>query len=860
MRRYLNINNIRLWGQYILSVLCFCLISFAVLGDHKSVRVGLSHMPPFSYVDHEKPRGFVVDLLVEIAKEERWNVEWVVDDWPVLLGKLDTHEIDLLPLVGYSEKRTRDMSFSQIEYLTVWGQVYTKPTADINNILDLQGKKIVTLKNGINGIHLRKLCKEFGFDCTLEEVNGLLEAYQLVAGNEVDGIVSSNLFAYSLAKQYGLRKTDILFDPFQVHIVAPKGEHLDLLGIHDEYMKQWVDDKGSIYYQARNRWVLDDNDQVSFSGWFWYIILGVFLFALMAVSLAIFFKRQVNRKVHDLVNRKQQLDQIINLVPHMIYVTDNRGKMLLANKNALSHFGMLEYPVEQINVLNMQSRDDRNTALFRDDDFMMSPDAVAIHKEVQVCDSQHNEKVLMLSKMPLLGRNDKSPAVLTVGVDITQAKQYEERIEYLAKYDFLTGLPNKILLEQHIDSALEGWQEDSLNGALLLIDIDDFKNINNAQGHNVGDEIIKEIGSRLKECIRSGDLVSRIGGDEFVIHLTALTKDDHYTLIQAEQIARVVHNLLKRPYDVGGFTYHLTNSIGVVSYPQHGNTSQILLQRADTSIYKAKEHNKNRISLFKPEFETQVVRQHALENALREAVDKEQLRLEYQPVVDRSKKTIGAEALVRWNRPGEGMISPSEFIEVAETSGLIAEIGDWVIDNVCRQVKTWIDQGKKDFYIAVNLSVNQIRDKNFYHKVEYLIQQYQIPHNYLEFEVTESLLMHESTRAINILNQLKLLGIRLSIDDFGTGYSSFSYLLSLPLDKLKIDRAFIRKIGDDSKSRTIVRTIVGMSKELGLKVVAEGVETEEQFQFLSAELCDYFQGYFFNKPLTADKLYQVAMS
>ena len=841
---------------WLLMLVSVCCISITGSAFARVVKVGVSHMPPVSYVEDELPRGFIIDLMEAMAEKEDWQIEWVFDDWSNLLAQVQNGQIDILTSVGYSPERSVFMDFSKEHFTTVWGQVYANPENKIETVLDLDNKKIAVLKGDINGIRLKSLCQKFGVNCELVEIKQYNDIYEQLERGNIQAAASNNMVGQYFARQYGLEKTTVLFDPFKVLIAAPKGSNKDILAAYDARLMLWRKNKSSVYYQLRDRW-FDGAEKEFFGPWLWYVLPGLFLVALITTMLAVFFKRQVNRRMDELVNRQQQLDQIINLVPHMIYVSDDDGRVIIANKTALNHFGYEVFP--QAEDLSFLSHSSRNFALFEDDEFLIQPDALPIHKEVNVMDSQEQEKVFMLSRMPLIGRANKSPAILTVGVDITQSKEYEEQIEYLAKFDMLTGLANRVSMEEHITRALKYNKGTDKNGALLLIDLDDFKNINDAQGHAIGDSIIKEVAERLKGCVRAGDLVARIGGDEFVIHLAELTKDANYTAIQAEQIARVVHSLLKKPYEVAGFSYHLTASVGVVIYPQHGDSQQLLLQRADTAVYKAKENGKNRIYVFEPEFEAQVIKKHAIENALREAVDKEQLRLEYQPVVDAERQVVGAEALVRWERPGEGTISPADFIAVAETSGLIAEIGDWVIDNVCKQIREWLDQGKSNFFIAVNLSVNQIRDKNFYHKVEYLVQQYHIPQNYLEFEVTESILMYESTRSISILNQLKLLGIRLSIDDFGTGYSSFSYLLSLPLDKLKIDRMFIQEVPGDENSETIVRTILRMSLELGLEVVAEGVERQEQFEFLLAEACQYYQGYFFNKPLSAEKLSQVAI-
>ena len=317
----------------------------------------------------------------------------------------------------------------------------------------------------------------------------------------------------------------------------------------------------------------------------------------------------------------------------------------------------------------------------------------------------------------------------------------------------------------------------------------------------------------------------------------------------------ILSKKLKSPFKIGSNHYNITASVGVAIYPRDGKNQDTLLQRADAAMFEAKFKGRNRIQVFEAGIESRAKRNHQLENDLHMALKNKEIKALYQPILNANDQNIvGSELLLRWHHPSEGIIMPTDFIPIAERAQLILEIGYWTIEEACKNIIEWRKSAEKTFFLAVNLSVIQIRDGDFLKRVTDLIQTYQIPHGYLEFEMTESILLKESKRSIEIINQLKLLGIKLSIDDFGTGYSSFEYIRKLPLDKIKIDKSFITDIPDDPSSTTIVKTILSMAEELNLEVVAEGVEAEEQFKFLQQYHCQYFQGFYFSKPITENQL------
>jgi len=425
-----------------------------------------------------------------------------------------------------------------------------------------------------------------------------------------------------------------------------------------------------------------------------------------------------------------------------------------------------------------------------------------------------------------------------------QREQTDQRIQYLAHFDTLTGLPNRAQLQEHTLQSLEHARIHRTPLALMMLDLDHFKDINDSLGHSVGDGLLCELAKRLGHAIREGDMVARLGGDEFIFVLQGAGAQE------ATDAARRVMELIAQPFRVGIHDLKVTASIGIALCPDDGDDMENLLQRADAAMYQVKRAGRHDYRLFTAAMHLRAARHLQLVNLLRYAIERDQLRVVYQPQVSLpDQRIVGAEALLRWSTPELGDISPVEFIPAAEDSGLILPIGAWVLRQAVRQARAWLDAGLPPLVMAVNLSATQFRNTDLPELVSQILFEEGLPPEYLELELTEGVALHDPQGAITMMNHLHERGIRMSIDDFGTGYSSLSHLKKFKVYKLKIDKSFVRDISTDAEDKAIVSAIINMARSLGLKTIAEGVETAEQLAFLQQQHCDEMQGYYFSKPV-----------
>lgn len=429
-------------------------------------------------------------------------------------------------------------------------------------------------------------------------------------------------------------------------------------------------------------------------------------------------------------------------------------------------------------------------------------------------------------------------------------KRREELLIRQARIDMLTGIPNRFLFMEQLQKDIARMQREVEKLAVLYIDLDHFKNVNDTFGHTVGDKLLCEAGLRLQQCVRQSDTVARLGGDEFAIIISQIRSEHQITAV-ADQVISAV----SKPYLINGEENIVAASIGIAVYPYDGETIAELMRNSDIAMYRAKAKTGKQYVFFEESMNIEVIRRVTIEKELRRAIAEKQFVLYFQPQVDPNNNvTRGVEVLVRWQHPENGLVSPGYFIGIAEDTGLIIEIGQIVLEEACKQFCTWLNQGISLEYVAVNVSVKQFCHPNFLNAVKTVLASHNMPAHCLELEITESVLMDDAKTVIGVLTELRQLGVQLSIDDFGTGYSSMSYLEQLPFDTLKIDISFVRKIGDDGSNGTIAATIAAMAHALNKKIVAEGVETRAQLDFLRKHDCELVQGYFFSRPLIADEL------
>jgi diguanylate cyclase (GGDEF)-like protein len=430
---------------------------------------------------------------------------------------------------------------------------------------------------------------------------------------------------------------------------------------------------------------------------------------------------------------------------------------------------------------------------------------------------------------------------------IIEANQAEKRIRHLAYNDLLTGLPNRALFMDQLGRRIEQARLAGESVAVLFLDLDRFKNVNDTLGHDIGDRLLVAVAQRIRRSVRNADCVARLGGDEFTVVLAEVV-GPNAAVAAAQNICRA----LATPFEIDGHDIFVTASVGISMYPHDATDVGTLLKHADTAMYRAKKTNSG-FQFFEPSMERSISEHVRMENDLRRALERKELDVYYQPQarVDNGR-IIGAEALVRWRHPTRGMVSPAEFIPLAEETGLINPLGEWVLRTACAQLQTWVESGLPPMRIAVNLSVKQLLKKDFAATVEQALADTRLPPSLLELEITESTLMENAQDTLEALHRLRSLGVRLSIDDFGTGYSSLSYLKRFPVDIIKIDRSFVRDVSHDADDASIVTGIIALAHSLRLEVVAEGVETEAQLRFLKEQSCDLLQGYYLSQPVPAE--------
>ena len=586
----------------------------------------------------------------------------------------------------------------------------------------------------------------------------------------------------------------------------------------------------------------------------------VLVFGLLYVVLYLIVRhadRILNRQYVDVLRGEQALREseerfraVVDNSPTKIHIKDLDGRYTLLNRQSEILFGLTNEEVRGKTSRDIFPKEVADSFAGHDQAVIDSGRTIENEEEWVYDDGVHT---YLTVKFPILGATGEIVAVGAVGTDITERKRAEAHIEHIALHDSLTDLPNRFLFHDRLENAVAQSKRSGSLLALLFLDLDDFKDVNDTLGHATGDELLKAVAERLKSYLRDSDTVgrhnttlARLGGDEFTILLTNLSDP-----VGAATVADRIIEDLSRPFAVGGNVIHTGACIGIAIYPSHGGTPEELLKKADLALYRSKAEGRNKYHFYSEQMETEILARKDLERDLRAALAEGQLSLVYQPQMDiRSGSMVGMEALLRWNHPDRGAISPVEFIPVAEATGLIVPIGEWVLRQACAQNKAWQEAGLPAFAVAVNLSAVQFRQKDLVATVDDALQQAGLDPAYLQIEITESVFMQDGAR--EVLLNFRRSGIDISLDDFGTGYSSLSYLTRFPVDKIKLDSSFVRDIAHDTSNAAIIKAVVNLGHSLGMRVSAEGAETRDAVSILSAYGIDEIQGYYYSYPLTAD--------
>ena len=540
--------------------------------------------------------------------------------------------------------------------------------------------------------------------------------------------------------------------------------------------------------------------------------------------------------------------EAIDNVMEGILVIDTEGRIEFANPAFLSSTGYTSHEVIGKNLSFLKS--DKHDDVF----YMQVWRAIKSNSmwkgEIWSRRKSGESYPQWLSVTGIRNRHGQVTHYVGASRDITLIKEAEEEIRYRAYHDPLTNLPNRLLFRDRLQHAIARASRVESKIAVLFIDLDHFKNFNDSLGHSYGDKLLQVVASKIELCVRDGDTVARIGGDEFTVIMEDIDKEEDVIVV-----ANKLLNLFKENINIGGESAYLGVSIGISIYPNDGEDVETLTKLADTAMYCVKDEGRNNYRFFTPDMEERIVERVSLEQNLRAGIDQQQFLVHYQPVIDIKKGCVaGMEALVRWDKPDEGLVFPNRFIPLAEARGLIVPIGEWVLRQACTEATLWRRAGYEHVAVSVNLSARQFREKDLVERVKKIIDDTGIEPEQLILEITETTIMEDMENSVATMHELKAMNIRIAMDDFGTGYSSFNYLKEFPVDYLKLDYLFIRDITTDHNARKIAIAVIGLAKELGLTVVAEGVETAEQLNFLKEHGCDLVQGFYFSKPIEGEQL------
>jgi diguanylate cyclase (GGDEF)-like protein/PAS domain S-box-containing protein len=808
--------------------LCLALLAGAwpLLAEARTVRVGLyANEPKLFQNDAGQPAGILGELLLAIAREEGWQLQPVPCAWQQCLQLAQDGEIDLLPDVAFNEERARVLDFHRVPSLFSWSQLYSHEEVQLRSVLDLRGLRIAALEGSIQYQYLQNLLYSFGLQAQMIPLRDLRQGFELVVARQADAVAANHLFGDFNAPSYRLTGTPIMFQPAQLFYATRKGRNADLLSAIDRHLQVWQDAPDSIYYQVLQRWGGEQARwRVPTLLWWGLATLGLLL--ALAVGGGLLLRRQVADKTRHLKASEERLNTILDSVEAYIYIKDPQFRYQYANRKVCELFGL---PPAQVIGKTDAAFFDAETVLTlqHNDRRVLRGERMETEETNRSCNGRR-ERTYLSVKLPLRAADGSIYALCGISTDISEHKKNLEQIHQLAYYDALTGLPNRRLLLERLQFALARSARNRREGALLFIDLDNFKQLNDTLGHDMGDLLLQQVGDRLLDQLRQEDSLARLGGDEFVLMLENLDPEPQAAIAAIEQVADKLLRALAKPFELPGHSHDSSASIGVALFSQR---------------------------FFDPRMQQALTARAALEHELRRALADGQLLLHYQPQVDQHGTLLGVEALVRWQHPQRGLVPPGEFIPLAEGCGLILPIGRWILHSACRQLASWAqDPRQTGLTLAINVSARQFHHPDFVADVLAALTESGADPQRLELELTESQLVQDIEALIGKMGQLKAHGVRFSLDDFGTGYSSLSYLKRLPLDQLKIDRSFVHDLQGSASDTAIVRTILALGQALELRVIAEGVENQAQRDALLRLGCHYFQGYLYGAPQPAEQL------
>ncbi len=811
------------------------------------LRVGLYENPPKVHSDAQgRPAGLFVELLEAVAVEEGWRLEYVRCEWRQCLDALQAGRMDLMPDVAFSAERALQFDFNHVPVTFSWSQAFARPGLEVRDMQGLAGRRVAVLRGSVQSTELRRVLDGLGIAWTPVERDSFDEAFDAVRDGRADLAVANNYFGRRSAKAYGLVETPVLFNPATLYYAAAKGRRAEELARIDAWIARWRDTPDSVYFRALSRALAPLPATVA-PRWLRPAALtgGAAILGLLAFVVAL--RWRVRRADASARGAHERLEQVVDASPVVLLLAHREGGRLAidwVSSNVGRLYGFAIETMRQPGWWEGRVHPD-DAALLALGDVLDAGDA-GVRREYRIVDGHGAVRHVREDLRAMPGEAGGPPRLLITWADVSEARAHADALSFAATHDALTGLPNRLLLDTFLREAVAH----GAPLALAVVDLDRLRGINDTLGHSVGDQALRCASQRLQHLLPADGLLGRLGGDEF-----ALVLPGEWGPGALEALGQGVQDAFAKPLLGAEHATVVSASMGIALFPRDGEEPETLLKHAELALYEAKRQGPGRRQVFEPSMSAGAAQRLAIESGLRVALAHGQLRLHYQPQVALAgDRFAGVEALVRWQHPQWGLVPPAEFIPVAEETGLIEELGQWVLMEACRQLRAWDDAGLQVPGISVNCSMQQLEGARMPGQVAQVLGATGIAANRLELELTESVLMREPERAIEALEALKVQGVRLAVDDFGTGHSSLAYLKRLPVNRLKIDRAFVSGIGNTPDDEQICRTVIALARNLRLETVAEGVEHPHQAAFLRSEGCDLAQGYLYARPMPADAL------
>ncbi|MGM0526219.1 MAG: EAL domain-containing protein [Pseudomonadota bacterium] len=821
--------------------------SNAAHGQSREVIVGVYHNPPKLFLADGRISGIHGDLLTHIAQQHDWEITVRECHWSQCLEWLQNDQLDLLPDVADEPSRRQFLDFHQEPALLSWSQLYASAGQQISSLLDLEGKRVAVLSDSVQQKYLKNLANSFDLEIDIFFVDSYAEGFAAVKDGKVDAVATNQFYGNQQVAESSVAMTPIMFLPNKLYFATGARDNGGLLTAIDNELSNLKSNPDSVYYQILDRWNVQPETFVV-PNWVWSVGTVLLLLSLFLLAFNRLLKKAVNEKTRALSDSEHKLETILNSVDAYIFIKSPELKYQYVNKKVAELFGCRAEDIIGFKDSDFFASETAQELADNDQQVIKTGRRMARH-ELNQMPGESNKRAFWSVKVALQDSSGETIGLCGISTDISEYEELKSQVKQLAYFDVLTGLANRRLLLEKVDYLYQH-SDSQRENALVVLDIDKFKNINDALGHELGDLLLQQLASRLEQVMQQHELAGRLASDEFFILLEQLPAERDTRQQHLQERLQKFRAQLDKPYQLGAKTQQVSVSLGV-SFFDESTTADSLLKAVDLAMSKAKSVGGGVTQFFNQGLQHAFNRQLRLENELRLAIQHKDLTIHLQPQFEQrglNTECIGFEALLRWQHAQLGAVSPAEFIPVAELTGQMPALHSLVLE----QAVAALEQLQKrpnyqDCTVAVNVSASQFKQSNFLTELEQTLSSSVHAKN-LELELTESILVDDTDDTAKLMDILNSQGLQFSLDDFGTGYSSLSYLKRLPLRQLKIDQSFVRDLLQDAHDEAIVKTIIALANSLGLEVLAEGVETDEQREKLLELGCKRYQGYLLGHP------------